>query len=71
MDYVSCIAGGFLDPFISDWYWLSKEKYDVMMLKDFLAEVCAKWLTKDWELDVCRRLLGTKQTGSFWDWYII
>jgi hypothetical protein len=36
-----------LTPLISDWYWLSQEKYDAMMLKDFLAEVHAKWLAKD------------------------
>jgi hypothetical protein len=42
-----------------------------MMLKDFLAEVHAKWLAKDWELDVRCCLLGTKKTGSFWDWSIV
>jgi len=70
-DHVARVAGGFLDPLISDWYWLSQERFDSIMFKDFMTEVRAKWLQKDWELDVRRRLLGTKQSGSFWDWSIV
>ena len=69
-DYVTCIAGGLQDPLISDWYWTAHETFDVLSFDDFMKEFRLKWLPNDWEQDIQRRVLGTKQASLFWEWAV-
>jgi hypothetical protein len=69
-DYVAHIAGGLQDPLISDWYWTAHEMFDLLLFDDFMKEFRVKWLPNDWEQDICRRVLGTKQAGPFWEWAV-
>ena len=56
------------DPLISDWYWTGQVTFDALSFEDFMKEVRNQWLANDWEQDVCRKVLGMKQSGSFWEW---
>ena len=69
-EYVLRIAGGLQDPMIADWYWVGHEHLDEMSFDEFMRELRGKWLSKDWEQDIRRRVLGTKQTGAFWEWTV-
>ena len=69
-EHVSRIAGGLQDPMVADWYWVGQERFDEMPFDNFMRELRGKWLSKDWEQDIRRRVLGTKQTGSFWEWTV-
>ena len=69
-DYVTRIAGSLHDPLISDWYWTGQAAFDVLTFEDFMKEVRNKWLSNDWEQDICRKVLGTKQAGAFWEWAV-
>jgi len=69
-DYVAHVAGGLQDPLIADWYWTSQAMFDVMSFDDFMKEIRNKWLPNDWEQDIRRRVLGTKQSGAFWEWAV-
>jgi hypothetical protein len=70
-DQVASIAGNMLDIVISDWYWTSEARINQLSFNDFLKEMKEMWLKKDWEKDVCRRVLGTKQNScDFWEWSV-
>jgi len=69
-DYVTRIAGGLQDPLISDWYWTAHDMFDKLSFDDFMKEFRLKWLLNDWEQDICRRVLGMKQVGLFWEWVV-
>jgi hypothetical protein len=69
-DYVARIAGGLQDLLISDWYWTAHKTFDVLSFNDFMKEFRLKWLLNDWEQDIWRRVLGTKQAGPFWEWAV-
>jgi len=69
-DHVARIAGGLQDPLLADWYWTGQEAFDALSFDDFMKELRNKWLLNDWEQDIRRRVLGTKQSGTFWEWAI-
>jgi hypothetical protein len=69
-DHVARMVGGLQDPLIQDWYWNNQIRFDAMSFKDFMEELRSKWLPKDWEVDVRRKLLSTKQNGLFWEWVV-
>jgi len=69
-DHVARIAGGLQDPLLADWYWTGQETFDALSFDDFMKELRNKWLPNDWEQDIRRRVLGTKQSGAFWEWAV-
>jgi hypothetical protein len=64
------IARGLQDPLISDWYWMAHEMFDLLLFDEFMKEFRVKWLPNDWEQDIRRRVLGTKQAGPCWEWAV-
>ena len=69
-DFITRIAGSLHDPLISNWYWTRQVTFDALSFDDFMKELCNKWLVNDWEQDIHHKVLGTKQTGAFWEWAI-
>jgi len=69
-DFVTRVASGLHDPLISDWYWTGQVTFDALSFDDFMKELRHKWLANDWEQDIRRKVLGTKQTGTFWEWAV-
>jgi len=69
-DHVARITGGLQDPLLADWYWMGQEVFNALSFDDFMKELRNKWLPNDWEQDIGRRVLGTKKSGTFWEWAI-
>ena len=69
-DFVARVAGSLHDPLISDWYWTGQVTFNTLSFDDFMKELRNKWLVNDWEQDIHCKVLGTKQTGTFWEWAI-
>jgi len=67
-DYVKRVGGGLRDRVIADWYGTNRTRLCKLSFEDFITELKKKWLPADWEGDIRRRILGSKQTGSFYEW---
>jgi hypothetical protein len=69
-DHIARIAGSLQDPLLADWYWTGQETFDALSFNDFMKEFRNKWLPNNWEQDIRHKVLGTKQSGAFWDWAV-
>ena len=69
-DHVARIAGGLQDLLLADWYWTGQETFNALSFDDFMKEFHNKWLPNNWEQDIRRKVLGTKQSGVFWEWAV-
>jgi hypothetical protein len=49
---------------------MGQEGFDTLSFDNFMKEFHNKWLPNDWEQDICHRILGTKQLGTFWEWAV-
>ncbi|KAG1811897.1 uncharacterized protein BJ212DRAFT_1483600 [Suillus subaureus] len=70
-EMVKKVAWGMQDPHIQDWYITNQEEIDVMMFKEYMAEVCSVWLPIGWADTVRRKMLASRQgQRAFSEWAI-
>jgi hypothetical protein len=55
---------------MQDWNWNNQQHFGAMSFDDFMTEFRSKWLPKNWESDIHRKILGTKQESAFWGWAV-
>jgi hypothetical protein len=63
-------CGQFAGPCVSRLVLDGQEGFNALSFDDFMKEFCNKWLPNNWEQDICHRVLGMKQSGTFWEWAV-